>query len=150
MLTTPVGLAVALSGGAAIRNLVTDLGVGTAYAGIDPGSSASCIFTLKTDGTWAVTVGAGDSSTGTPLTGSWLNGGSASDYEVKYTSSNELGTPSITNGAAAYTAVSANLAITVSKTNTDASADVLIEVRKISDTSESVSDSTNLAALGAP
>lgn len=130
--------------------MVTDLGVGTAYAGIHPGVAASCTFTLNTNGTWAVTFGSGDAPSGTPTSGTWLNGGSAADYEVRYTPSNQLGAPSITNGAAAYTAVSANREITISKTNADASADVLIEVRKISDVSESVSDSTNLAALGAP
>lgn len=148
MLSTPVGLATALVGGVA-RFLATNLGIGAAYSGTDPGAAAGCTFTLKTDGTWEISFGGGDTGSGTPLTGTWLTGGSAADYEVKYTPSNEVGAPSITNGAAAFTAVSANRSITVNKTGADASADVLIEIQKTADTTESVSGSTNLAANGA-
>lgn len=130
--------------------LVSTLTLAANYTSTQAGALAEAILTFKTDGTWAYTVGAGDSSGGTPTTGTWLlSGGAAADYEILYTPSGGVNSPTIVNDASSYTAVSANRAFTVSKNSADASSDVLVSIRRITDTSEIVSQSTNLAAEGA-
>lgn len=150
MLSTSVGIAVALGLGGS-RFLVSDLLIGAAYSATQSAAAVSVIFTLKTDGTWAITFGAGDTGGGTPLTGTWLlAGGVAADYEVKYTFPNQVNSPTIVNDAAAFTAMSANRVGSVSKTNADASSDFQIEIRKIAKPGEYTTDSSNFAAEGAP
>lgn len=133
------------------RRLVFDLGLGAGYTATQSAASTSVIWTIKTDGSWEITFGAGDTGGGTPLTGTWLQaGGNASDYEVQFSTANESGSPIITNGASSFTAVSANRSIEVSKSLADASADVTGVIRRIAATSESVTDTSNFAAQGAP
>ena len=107
-------------------------GVGAAYSSTEVAANSGITFTLKTDRTWEITFDAGDLGSGTPLTGTWLNaGGTVTDYEVRYTSSSEVGSPSISNGASSYTAVSANRVFTISKNGANASNVLTIEIRGI-------------------
>lgn len=133
------------------RGLTVDLGIGANYTATQTGAETNVILTFKTDGTWEITFGAGDTGGGSPLTGTWLvAGGSPELYEIRYTPSNQVNTPVIVNDAAAFTAVSANRLVSVSRTGADASADILVELREIADLTVSVSDTTNFAANGAP
>lgn len=107
-------------------------GVGASYSTTHVASNAGILFTLKTDRTWEITFDAGDSGSGTPLTGTWLNaGGTASNYEVRYTATNQVGSPVITNPASSYVAMSANRAFEISKNGANASATLTIEIRGI-------------------
>lgn len=132
------------------RLLAYSLTLGAVYEGIQAGSTAGVILTFKTDGTWEITFDPADVGSGTPLTGTWLvSGGTASEYEIRYTPSNQVNTPTIVNDAATYTALSANRLISVKKTSADAEADVLVEVRFALDTTINVSATSNLRARGA-
>ena len=136
-------------GGNGAAGLLKDLGLASDYGATDVGANAAVTLTIKTDGTWTITGGAGDIVTGSPTTGTWLRaGGVAADYQVKFTPSNQVNSPIITNGAATFTAISANRAITVEKTAATASATVLVELQLIADPGDSQSNSTNLDAEG--
>jgi hypothetical protein len=125
-------------------------GVGAFYDSTEVAANAGIIFTLKTDRTWEITFDAGDLGSGTPLTGTWLNaGGTAANYEVRYTSSSEVGSPAITNNASSYTAMTANRAFDISKNGANASNVLTIEIRGIG-IGGYVSAATALGVNGAP
>ena len=127
--------------------LVADLGLGAAYTSTQATSLAELTLTIKTDGTWTLTAGTGDTLGGTPTSGTWLiPGGIAAEHSVRFTPSNQVNTPTITNGAASFTAIASNITVKVEKSLDNASADVLVE---ITSANGAVSDTTNLAANGA-
>lgn len=132
---------------------VNDFGMGASYAADEAGAATSVTLTVNRDGTWAITFGSGDTPSGTPTSGNWAASrfstvGDA--FEVKFTQSNEVGSPGIANDAASYTAITANRAIAVSKTGADASADILVEIREAGFTVPVLSDTSNFAANGSP
>lgn len=114
--------------------LVIPSAIGASYTSTHATSACSVTLTIKTDGTFAITVGAGDALTGTPTTGSWLNsGGTSSDYQVRFTTSNLVNSPTITNGASTFTTISSNLAITIATPGPALrAANVLVEIVEIS------------------
>ena len=133
------------------RLLVADLGMAANYSAIHASALAELTLTVATDGTWTYTVGAGDSLVGSPTTGRWLTGtDGAALHELLFTVSNEVGTPTITNGAATYTAITGSLTIKIEKNGADASADLAVSIREIAAPSEAVTESVGIAANGAP
>lgn len=131
--------------------LVADLGLGAGYSATQAASLAELTFTVRTDGTWTMTVGAGDSGPGSPSSGTWLlAGGVAAEYEVRFTNSGDSGTPILTNGAAAFTAMSANRTFKIEKTNSDASTTMTAEIRRIVNPPRTLTDAAGMSALGAP
>jgi hypothetical protein len=136
--------------GRAPAALVTDLGMDVQYAGTQAGSATSVTVTISPNGTWSVTFGGGDTPSGTPTSGFWLQGGGVgTDYEVQFVKTNELNSPGGVNDAAAFTPVTGALTASVTKTAADASADVAINIRLIGASSTALTESTNLAANGA-
>ena len=128
--------------------LPADLGIAANYSSTQAGNATEITLTIVTDGTWTLTVGGGDTLGGTPTSGNWLNsGGVAADHQVRFTASNQVNTPTVTNGASSFTAVTANRTFKVEKTLDNASADCLVEIQAIGGAT-TVSDTTNLAANG--
>lgn len=133
--------------------LVFDFGLGANYAGTQSSANTSVILTVKRDGTWTVTFDAGDTPSGSPTSGTWHRAPHSTvgdNYEVIYAVSNQVGTPVVVNGAAAYTAITGDIVISVSKNGADASADVAPSIRKTGTTSPVLTDTSNFAAEGAP
>ena len=129
--------------------LPADLGIANSYTSTQAGSAAEITLTIATNGTWTLTVGAGDALGGTPTSGTWLNsGGVAADHQVRFTESNQVNSPTVTNGASSYAAVTVARTFKVEKTLDNASADCLVEIMPIGG-ANTVSDTTNLAANGA-
>lgn len=140
-----------ISGGGAEQDLlVNDLGLDANYSATEVLALTEVTLTVLTDGTWLITVGAGDFLGGSPISGTWLNGGSAADYQVRFTPSGQVNSPTITNCCAAYTAVSANRAFKVEKTNQNASSSVLVEIQRITNPPRTLSETTDMAADGGP
>lgn len=129
--------------------LVNDIGLEAAYDSVQSAALAELTLTFSTAGTWAFTVGAGDTLGGTPTSGTWLASGAAAEYEILFTPSNLVNSPTVTNGAATYTAMSANRAFKVEKNNADASAECLVSIRRIVNPPRTLTDTTNMAAKGA-
>lgn len=104
MLSTSVGLAVALSGGGddPPAGLVADLGMDAAYRSDDDAggaTSASLTVTIKRDGTWTLTKGADDAwGVGTTFSGNWAanpRADAGDDYSVLFTDTNLVGSLTI-------------------------------------------------------
>lgn len=140
-----------LNGGAGAA-LVSDFGMGASYTGTHAASAASVQLTVKTDGTWAITFGAGDTPAGTPTSGVWATNtfsGVGAGFEAQFTTANEIGTPGIGNDAAAFTQITTDLSIQVSRTGANASADVTVNIRRLGSSSTELTDTANFAANGA-
>lgn len=116
--------------GRPLNGLVNDLGMDTTYSSTQAGAAVEITVTIATTGGWTVTVGAGDTLGGTPSSGTWLNAGTAGEHQVRFTASGEINSPTITNGASTFTAVSANRTFKVEKNTADASCNCLIEIQK--------------------
>lgn len=132
---------------------VNDFGMASNYSATETGAATSVILTVNRAGTWAITFGSGDTPAGTPTSGSWAASpfSTVGDiFEVKFTPSNQVGSPTITNGASSYTALTANRSIEVSKSGADASADILVEIREVNIAAPLLSESSNFAANGSP
>ena len=148
MLSTPVGLCVALAR-KSIASLAA-LTLGASYTSTDPGGPAAQLtLRFNTDGTWDFAVGSGDTPSGTPTSATWLPAGaSAADYEVKYTvTAGPSNGAVVTNGAAAYSALSAQRTIDITLTDVAPISDaitVTVDLRRITNTSDAVSDSVVL------
>lgn len=139
-----------LNGGGAA--LVSDFGMGASYSATEAASATSVTLTVKTDGTWAITFGSGDTGAGTPTSGVWATNvfsGVGAAFELQFTTANEVGSPGVSNDAAAFTQITANLAIQIFKTAANASADVTVNLRKLGSSSTELTDTTNFAANGA-
>lgn len=115
--------------------LVANLGFDAAYTSTDAvNPTAALIITVKRDGTWAITVGPGDVlSLGSPASGTWTTNPSidiGDQAEVQFVVANEVNVPVIVNDAAAYTALTADRAINISRGGgISATADITINVR---------------------
>lgn len=133
-------------------SLVADFGMGTVYSGTQASAGTSVTLTVKTDGTWTITFGSGDTPSGTPTSGTWVtNGGSGvgSQFEVQFTTAGAVGSPNISNDAAAFTQITSDLAITVSKNLANALADVTVNIRKLGSSSTELTDTAQFQANGA-
>jgi hypothetical protein len=127
-------------------------GMGTTYSSEETATSptqasAQLTLTCKTDGTWAVTVGSGDSISGTPTSGNWgtpTTTGSGSSYEVKFTPTNQTGPGTVTNEASAYTTVSTDkifrLTVNSSAGAKTGTLDIQMQVRKLGTTTPVADD----------
>ena len=134
-----------------VRQLVSNIGLGAAYTATQSASNTSVILTIKSDGTWTVTFDPGDTTSGTPTSGtSLLTGGIAADHEVLFTVSNQVGSPVISNGAASYTALTSNRTVSVSKNGSAASADIRVDIRAIANPGTNVFATSNFSADGTP
>lgn len=132
---------------------VGTLGLAAAYSGTQSASNTSVIFTAKRDGTWAITFDVGDIPSGAPTSGNWSSNPTSTigdNFEVRYTISNQVNSPTTSNGASSYTAITSNRAVSVNKNGANASADILIEFREIGTVTPVLTASTNFAANGAP
>lgn len=132
--------------------LATNFGLDTAYDSTDAANPiASWTLTLHADGRWTITVGAGDVlSVGSPASGTWLQGGGiGAEFEAQFTNANNVNTPVITNGAAAYTQVSSDLSIEVSRAGgVAASSDITVNVRALGTTTPVLTDTTTVTVDG--
>ncbi len=138
-----------LAGGVESTNLVSDLGLAASYYSSDVSpASAHVALNIKTDGTWSIAVGSGDSLTGSPTSGTWLTAGSASDYEVQFVLASEFGSPpNSTNDAPTYTAITADRSILFEAVSgNDVGANVTVNLRKIGTTSPVLSDTAAFEA----
>lgn len=155
MLSTPIGLATVLSGGFLAR-LAADLGLDAAYRAVDDGvlpTICAMTFTVKRDGSWTMTVGADDSFTlGTTFSGFWTLDPSADvgdGFEVQYTSANQVNSPTITNNAVGYTAITGDITYLVSKgSGATSSVDMTANFRRAGGSAAEMSDTTNMQVTG--
>jgi len=149
-----------LMGTAAIGNvndLVSDFGMGASYDSNDNGSSpfaASITLTVKSDGTWTITVGGDDTLTGTPASGNWVNtpvAGVGNDYEVRFTTANPVGSPTINNSTSgAYTSISSNQTIQILSGTTQGdvrSCDVIVDLRQVGSSTTQLTDTANFECI---
>lgn len=137
--------------GAEQDGLINDLGLAASYTSAQVGPAlAELTLTVTTSGTLTLAAGSGDSLTGSPTSVTWLSFGSAADYEVQFTTSGLVNSPTVTNGASTWTAVSANRSIKVEKNNDIAEATVLVEIRRTVNPTRTLSDSTALIVNGSP
>lgn len=128
------------------------LTIGNAASSADPGGPVTDLtLTFKTDGTWAFTVGAGDTLTATPSSATWLPAGaSAADYEMKYTVTAgpaPAGIATVTNGASAYSAVTVDRSILLSLTDPGPTTDtitVVVDLRHKVRTGDAVTDTLDM------
>lgn len=140
-----------LNGGAGAA-LVTDFGMGASYSATQAGSQTSLTLTVRTNGTWDIVEGAGDTIGGTPLTGVWATNtfsGVGAGFELQFATANEVNAPTISNDAAAFTQITADLSIQVAKLSANASVDVTPNLRKLGSSSTELTDTANFAANGA-
>lgn len=135
-----------LQGG--VVQLVADLGFDANYTSTDAVNPiAQITVTIKRDGTWAVTGGSGDVLTGT-ASGTWAASPNATVGDsafVKFSDTNEVGTPTITNGASDYTQINADITFVISKPTTLASCDLTISITSGGATT---TDTANLSVDG--
>ena len=111
--------------------LAGDIGAGASYTSSQAAATAEIIFSVSTAGTWAISVGAGDALAGTPTSGTWLHGGSAGAYNVRFTLNNQVGAPNITqNDAPTFVAVSGTLSHAFQKNGALASGTLVVEFQK--------------------
>ena len=113
-------------------NLKSSLGTGASYESSDDGAgaqTATLTLTLLSDGTWTITVGAGDALSGSPTSGTWYIGapvtgiGASFEAIAAVTSGDAL----TTNDISSYAALSANR--TVVQESVDALNDASAVVR---------------------
>lgn len=131
--------------------LAADMGMDAAYSGTQAGSPTSVTLTVKSDGTWEVTFGGGDTPAGTPTTGNWAAStltGIGNDYQVLFTTANSVNSPTITNNASEYTTITGDITITVAKGSANASADVTAAFRSVYG-GTGLTETSNFAANGA-
>ena len=119
----------------------------TSIDGVDP--TASLTITFKRDGTWAITVGAGDGLGGTPASGNWAASPEATSGDsatVIYATANPVNAPSITNNAATDTPLTGDVTIVISKGGgTQATIDVTCTVKS---GASQVAETTNILVDG--
>lgn len=132
-------------------NLVNPLTIGASYQ-VDettaPPANAQLTITFKRDGTWTITVGTGDTLTGTPSSGNWAAAPSATvgdNATIQYSTANLVNSPVVNNGASSPTTISADRTISVAKNSALASADVTCTVVW---GSETVADTASITADG--
>jgi hypothetical protein len=136
----------------------TDAALGASYSSSEANSgggsaTARVWIEVKSNGTWAIDKGAGDTLTGTPLSGSWgtpTTSGAGTDYECKFTVGSTTGSPSITNGASGWTRVDVSRYFTVDISAANGQSNsgavgVTVEVRKINTTTPVSTDTTTLS-----
>lgn len=132
--------------------LAADFGMGASYSGTQAGSPTSVVLTVKNDGTWTITFGAGDTPAGSPTSGTWAastSAGVGNDYQVLYETSGAVNSPTITNNASTYTTVTGDITITVARAAANASANVTVSMRALNCPTNTLSDTANFAANGA-
>lgn len=120
-----------------------NLGMGTTYTSNHVGNAVLLTLTLTPTGTWAFTVGPGDSLSGSPSSGSWGDSGSGGITRVRYT---PTGFAPSTNNASSFVYLTANRVITVDDLGVDQSTSVLIEL--IEDGGDSVSQTITMNLNG--
>lgn len=132
---------------------LADPGLAAAYTSEDSDPSFAITrltMTYKTDGTYVIEGGTGDTVTGTPLTGNWgtpTTAGAGSDYEMMFdvTASNGVGT--ITNPAPSWTTLSSDLVFRLAVNSSGGTAQgtltVVPTVRQRGTTTPTSTDSTS-------
>lgn len=142
-----------LSGGRSPTvGLAADFGMGASYSGTQAASPTSVTLTVKRDGTWTITFGAGDTPAGSPTSGNWAASTVANagdDYTVVYSTANAVNSPTVNNDAATPQIIDQDRAITVSKGAANASADVTVLIVPIGSFGAALTDTANFAANGA-
>lgn len=133
--------------------LVSDFGLVGPYSSADAvNPTALATITVNTDGTWAITVGPGDVLTGTPASGTWLHpatAGYSHEYQVQFVVTNQVNAPTIVNDAAAFTTVTSNLALQISKGGgATASADITVNLRRVGSSTTELTDTANFQVDG--
>lgn len=129
--------------------LVADLGLDTTYEASEVLNPVSFTLTFKTDRTWEITVGSGDSLVGSPTSGTWLTaGGTAADHELEITVG--AGTPTVVNDASSWIAMTANRAIQISiGGGSSGSRGITAKLRRIGGGLQ-VSDTSDITVNGGP
>lgn len=142
-----------ISGRRAPATLVADVGLGANYSGTQAFAVTSVTLTVNPDGSWAITFGSGDTPAGTPTTGTWANEvgitDAGADFEVQFTNANEVGSPTVDNDASSFAALTSAKAITVRKTEANASSDITVNFRPVGSTVTALTETSNFAANGA-
>ena len=118
----------------AMAVLVANLGFDASYLSTDAvNPTAALTITVKRDGTWTVTVGPNDDLNGGTASGTWAANPSfdVGDLaEVQFVTANPVNSPTITNNASSYTAITSDITINVSKGGgASASVDITVNVR---------------------
>ncbi len=132
--------------------LVADFGMGAAYSGTQAASPTSVTLTVKRDGTWTITFGAGDTPAGVPTSGTWSTSSTATigdEYQLLYSTANLVNAPTVTNNASTWTQITGDITITVAKASANASGDVTPSLRPVGCPAAPLSDTANFAANGA-
>ncbi len=132
--------------------LVADFGMGANYSATQAGSPTAVTLTVKRDGTWTVTFGGGDTPAGSPTSGTWTTSSSTAigdEYQVLYTVSNQVNSPTVTNNASDWVLVNGDITLTIAKGAADASADVNARIRPTGCAAAELSETSNFAANGA-
>lgn len=140
----------------AVNDLVSDLGLAAAYESSDNlggATAASIKLTIKRNGTYEITGGADDSLSGSPLTGNWVNtpySNVGDNYQVRFTTANQLGSPTITNDTGgAFTTISTDLSIELlASGGSTRSADFITELRQIGVIPTQLTETANFEAIG--
>ena len=158
MLSTSVGLAVALSGGEEpAAGLVADLGMDAAYRSDDSAggtAAASATVTVFRDGTWTLTKGADDVwGVGTTFSGNWaLNprADAGDDYDVLFTDTNLVGALTINDstGGAVTPLTSDQTFQIIAAGGASGSKDLEIGLRLTGAGSNELTETINLGAIG--
>lgn len=127
------------------------------YDSADTGSAnAQCIVRVHSNGTWDILGGLGDSITGSPTSGFWANVApgqtfNGAFFELQYVTSNLVNSPTITNGASSYTAITPtfiDISIATSSGTLVRSADVTVNIRGLGNTSPILTQTFNCSAQG--
>src|SRR5690349_8608192 len=116
--------------GGKVRTLAADLGMGASYDSSQSASTVSLTLTFTAAGAWAFTVGAGDTLTGTPSSGTWGTTGYGAATRLRITPSGTSGVGTITNDAASFVDITTDRIFRIVDTGANTSTNLLIEIQE--------------------